>query len=278
MSTESVESWKFIFEVGGLIVLALAFVFGGGAWMMSNVLNKRQGAQLREFQKKLADSERATEELRKQNLATESTLEQERIRRLRLEAIVAPRNVVLTRGIIERLERDAGTVLKIEYAAGDPEAHQFALRISATVVWADWRPGVPTQAKDTDALERAIGAFTGELREGVEIRGDKLPRGADFSKLPRNRAAEQLWAFLRANDIEANLYADAMFQDVGKPIVVRVWKKPTPDSKNAKLEGFDLMGFESSIPKTVREQHEAKEKGRLAENERLKKEWYPDGQ
>jgi len=64
----AVESWKLFFEIGGLIVLALTFIFGGGAWMTTNILNKRQDAQLRAFDKGLIEAKRALSEAEKANL------------------------------------------------------------------------------------------------------------------------------------------------------------------------------------------------------------------
>lgn len=59
----SVESWKLFCEIGGLIVLALTLIFAGGAWLASNILNKRQAAQIRDFNERLT---KANTELGKQ--------------------------------------------------------------------------------------------------------------------------------------------------------------------------------------------------------------------
>jgi hypothetical protein len=52
----TLESWKSIFEIGGLIALLLTFIFGGGAWVTTNSLNKRQDAQLRSFNERLTEA------------------------------------------------------------------------------------------------------------------------------------------------------------------------------------------------------------------------------
>jgi hypothetical protein len=310
----SVENWKAIFDIVGVVAVFLALVAGAGVLWTGNIINERQSAQLRAFDKGLTDAKielgkqqeraasaekalrdvsnvagdaneraaraneeaarlsKASEELKQQNLETESHLEQERIKRLELEGIVAPRSIRLTKGVVDRLERDRGTVLHIEYRRDDIEAHRFALRIRDATGWADWIATL--KSSDESEFEAPL---MRRFREGIEIRGAPLPRDADFSKLPRNRAAIQLWEFLRANGIEATLYADAMHLTPGEPITVRVWPKPTPHSKSARIEGFDIMGSDSGVPQKVKEQHDARERTRLEENERLRKEWYPDG-
>jgi len=44
-----VESLKTFFEVGGVILLALTFIFGAGAWRTGKIVNERQSEKLRTF-------------------------------------------------------------------------------------------------------------------------------------------------------------------------------------------------------------------------------------
>src|SRR6266478_4274798 len=53
----SLEAWKTIFEIGGVILLFLTFVFGAGALFTSTRINARQASELREFNNKLADAQ-----------------------------------------------------------------------------------------------------------------------------------------------------------------------------------------------------------------------------
>jgi len=52
----SAEGAKAIFDVGAIILLFFTFAFGVGAYFTGNVINKRQGEQLRQFDKSLTDA------------------------------------------------------------------------------------------------------------------------------------------------------------------------------------------------------------------------------
>ncbi len=261
------NQWPYtpLLAVGGMLVtigVGGEVALGARIARLTKRLQEIADREIAETNERAAKAELATEELRARNLE--------------LEAIVAPRNVEVTNGAIERLAMDAGTVLHIEYLDGDNEARNFAKRIATAVRWADWEARVAAASTEPKS---AFGVFLNEVRSGVEIRGsEKLPNRVDFSKLPRNRAAMQLWHFLLANGIDANLYIDAGFLGAGKPIIVSVWSKPTPHSKRARREGLEVMGLDPSIPRTAKEHHDAAEKALRESSERLKKEWYPDGE
>lgn len=55
----SPESWKSVFELGGVVLLALTFVFGAGALYFSHRVNEIQDAHLRQFDKDLTDAKTA---------------------------------------------------------------------------------------------------------------------------------------------------------------------------------------------------------------------------
>lgn len=50
------ESWKSFFEIGGVILLFLTFIFGAGVVFTTNKLNERQAEQLRVFDRNLTDA------------------------------------------------------------------------------------------------------------------------------------------------------------------------------------------------------------------------------
>jgi hypothetical protein len=52
----SLEGWKALFEIGGVILLGLTFVFGAGALYFSNRVNAVQDAHLRQFDRDLTDA------------------------------------------------------------------------------------------------------------------------------------------------------------------------------------------------------------------------------
>jgi hypothetical protein len=55
----SVEAWKSLFEIGGVTLLFLTFVFGVGALITTNWINKRQAERLRQFDRSLTESKTA---------------------------------------------------------------------------------------------------------------------------------------------------------------------------------------------------------------------------
>jgi len=69
----SVDAWKSIFDTGTVIAAFLVFVFGAGGWITGNIVNKRQAAQLRLFDKDLIDAKErvANAELRTAELLTQ---------------------------------------------------------------------------------------------------------------------------------------------------------------------------------------------------------------
>lgn len=259
----SVENWKAVFDAIGVLAVVLALIAGVGVLRCGNIINERQSAQLRIFDKALTDAK--------------ILLEQERIRRLELEAAIAPRTIRLTKEVVDRLRREAGTILHIEYRPGE-ETQRLAEQIREITHWGEWEVTVaPSKESEFKFPFR-------ELREGVSINGD----GAGFprddasilavTRLPKFRAAQELSRLLGANDIEATLSLDLGFFNSSKPIVVKVWPKPLPYSAKAKLgTSLDLFG-NPSISREFRERNDAEERGRVETNERLRKEWYPDGE
>jgi hypothetical protein len=49
----SLEGWKSLFEIGGVILLFLTFIFGAGVVITTNRINERQAERLRQFDKSL---------------------------------------------------------------------------------------------------------------------------------------------------------------------------------------------------------------------------------
>src|SRR5216683_736374 len=56
----SLEVWKAIFEIGGVVLLALTFVFGAGALVVNNRLNVVQGRELDDFKLKFEGEQQKT--------------------------------------------------------------------------------------------------------------------------------------------------------------------------------------------------------------------------
>jgi hypothetical protein len=56
MSVESLEFWKNLFEIIGVILLLFTFIAGAGVLWFSKKLNAAQAEQLRQFDKGLTDT------------------------------------------------------------------------------------------------------------------------------------------------------------------------------------------------------------------------------
>ncbi len=154
------EAWKSLFEIGGVILLFLTFVFGAGVVLTTNRLNDRQAAQLREFDKQLTDaktelgkqqeraadadarvagletdaasakSEMAKQQTRAAN-AEKALLElQQRLQHRRISQSEHDRLVVS----LQRFRGSAVQLLKL----GDAEAAQFADDLLAVLHDAGW--------------------------------------------------------------------------------------------------------------------------------------------
>jgi hypothetical protein len=218
---------KAICDTGTVIALALAFLFGLGAWFSGNIVNDRQAAQLRKFDKDLTtaktglvDSQRATAEVANQ-------LEQERQKtaRLRMEAAAAvenlnqrfvqanrPRRITMgARGdgkTDDRQERQkrfkaldefAGTVAIIQPVSGE-EPKTLASDIWVALHQHGWNPVI------LDESQTHISSLL--IRPGVRIatlekawgfkpnKGDRPPEFAKPDWSPSRRAAIALFSLL----------------------------------------------------------------------------------
>jgi hypothetical protein len=110
----SLESWKSFFEIGGVALLALTFVFGAGALIVNNRLNLKQAKELDEFKIKFEDEQQKTALAQKEaaeakqlagsferdiaaanQRAAEANeiAEGEKLARIKLEAQIAPRRL-----------------------------------------------------------------------------------------------------------------------------------------------------------------------------------------
>jgi hypothetical protein len=56
----SIEGWKAVFEIGGVVLLALTFVFGAGALIVNNRLNVIQAKELADFKIKFEEEQQKT--------------------------------------------------------------------------------------------------------------------------------------------------------------------------------------------------------------------------
>jgi hypothetical protein len=74
MSAESLEFWKNLFEIAGVVLLLLTFIAGASVLWFSRKLNDRQAAQLRQFDKDLTDAKTKLGEQQERAAAAEKAL------------------------------------------------------------------------------------------------------------------------------------------------------------------------------------------------------------
>jgi hypothetical protein len=104
----SLDAWKSFFDIGGVLLLALTFLFGAGALITSRKINDLQSAKLREFDKDLTDAK------------TELGKQQERAAKAEKQLIEQGPRTHLLYGkrrdrIIERLKPFSGQKAEIRY-------------------------------------------------------------------------------------------------------------------------------------------------------------------
>src|SRR5690242_13901961 len=138
----SVEGLKTFFDWGTVVLLGLTFIFGAGALVTGNVLNKRQEKELTQLRKETGEAnekagqanERAGE-LEKDAATLRKEAEDERLARVKIEASVAWRRLT------DQQKAEIGTSLKrfsnqgVSFwsNAGDVEAQLFAADIAEAV-------------------------------------------------------------------------------------------------------------------------------------------------
>jgi hypothetical protein len=213
----------------GYLCLAGVTVLVGGLMLVSQYMQTRAASALERAQsalsneqdrlrvsreeavaKDLRDKDLALEELRKNNLATEThlleantALERERQDRLRLEQQTAlslqmesQERDRLARGVADRfaspnqlrqmLERFAGTRVLVEYTVNDPEVRRVADEIVAGLEWAHWKgprsedaPGWASELVVARPLSRFREMLGGPFETGimVGVPADNRPAG-----------------------------------------------------------------------------------------------------
>ena len=234
----SLESWKSFFEIGGLILLFLTFVFGAGALITASRLTAIQAKELSELRLRAAEAgaRAAKNEQEAARLAKEA--EDERIARLDLEARVGWRRLgpSVQSEIAAHLGALAGEPALVAYDLNDLEASFFASDIVATLHAAKWdvaeRVGVLGQPEALNPLEANEHVTTGVL---VWCTADERSR----------RAASALVEQLGSHGFDAVISPDKSSLLSANPtptrVVVSVEHKPDGPQGEYKLRAQEKM-------------------------------------
>jgi hypothetical protein len=143
------EWWKNLFEIGGVALLFLTFVFGAGALFTSTKINARQAEQIRLFNKQMTDAQtdlarqqEATANAQEQAAEANRKADQERLERLALEKQVAPRRLTgeQINGLTRALEKTGPPGgIAIVSALMDGESSDLANDFDAAFTAAGWK-------------------------------------------------------------------------------------------------------------------------------------------
>lgn len=118
----SLDAGKTFFEIGGVILLFLTFVFGVGVLLTGNQINARQAKELREFQLKLEGEQQRTADAQQKASASQLALQKyvdEVARRQR------PRLLDFNR-FVAALKGKPRANVELLYSPNDSEAYTFA--------------------------------------------------------------------------------------------------------------------------------------------------------
>jgi hypothetical protein len=153
----SLEGWKTFFEVGGVILLFLTFVFGAGAFLASTRINVRQAEELRQFDKKLAEAQTDLSRQQERAATAESDL-------LKLKERVKDRTFSPDQraNLIKLLTGTASGPVEILWMTSDSDSYPLALQIMEILKAAGWPA----------AVERMVLSGTG-VGLGITVRSLK---------------------------------------------------------------------------------------------------------
>lgn len=233
VSSMTVESWKLVFEIGGLIALMLSFVFGGGAWWTTNRLNRRQDEQLRQFNKSLAEAKTA-QHLVEIDLARqrEKTAEAE-LRLLEVRRALEPRMLVIVGGDVQsRLSKFRDTPFLIRVTMNG-EARGVASATKQALMRAGWS-------------NRGTEIMMGTLRAGILVETQRNG--------PLFRAADELVEYFTANRVSAQNVSTALTRP--ELIVISIGAKPMPLSLSGFSQDEDDVEQLTKIDEAVRKSME----------------------
>src|SRR5206468_2340139 len=139
----SIEWWKSFLEIGSVILLGLTFCFGGGVYLVTREITKRQEAKVREF-------ETGIEQAKSENLGLALELEKEKSARLEIEGRVAWRRLdkLQQQALTNHLNRYSGVLAVVWFNSGDYEGALFTDDLVETFKASKWGVQGPTSKMD----------------------------------------------------------------------------------------------------------------------------------
>ena len=145
----SLEGWKAFFEIGGVILLFLTFVFGAGALLTSTRINTQQAERLRNFDSALTDAkfelseqQERTADAERDAAEAKKAADDERLARLRLQQEIAPRRLTgQQRTELTNLLKSFPDAVQVAIVSVflDGESSDFADDLNAAIMAANWK-------------------------------------------------------------------------------------------------------------------------------------------
>jgi hypothetical protein len=185
----SLEGWKVFFEIGGVVLLALTFVFGAGAWIVNNRLNVIQKRELKDKDVEIESAKSAAalaneraSKLESANLTLRTDLEHAKAEadkaRLELRRDIdqksGPRKLNWEEFKNRMKDKPKGGA-QILYKAEDTEAFAFAREIAILLASKDigWKVTEPTPFPAARGDRRASAPselmYSGTLVTGLTV-------------------------------------------------------------------------------------------------------------
>lgn len=197
----SIEQWKSIFDIGGVILVGLTAIFALGAILTGNRINEVQGKDL----------------------------EHEKSARVEIEKSLLGRR--LSAGDTSKLENDLrhfeGTKASIWYNTGDAEGSAFAWDIAKALDEAQWTVLAPASVLTSTDAGIPLRSATQFVKSGVEI----VSTNGEKSQ----QAARALVIALTACGFDAHM--SGRYEDGSEKIVwANVKNRPTGRQGRAKLQ------------------------------------------
>jgi hypothetical protein len=147
----SLEGWKTFFEVGGVALLFLTFVFGAGALFTSTRINARQAEELRQFNKKLADAQTELAKQQERAATAEHTL---------LQLKESLKNRTISPGqrakLIQMLKGSVSGPVEILWMTSDSDSYPLGLQIKEILKAAGWPDAVDRMVLSGTAVGHGI--------------------------------------------------------------------------------------------------------------------------
>jgi hypothetical protein len=134
----TIEAWKSFFEYGGVILLFLTFVFGAGAVIAANRINRAQARELRDFQLRIEGEQQKTAEAQKEAAQAQLALSQS----LFAFARRAGDRVLDSGKFIDGLKDKPKRTVEIWCRPDDTEAERFSEDILRAVMSVGWPASV----------------------------------------------------------------------------------------------------------------------------------------